>query len=50
VEEVDTGKELRFRSDDELLKFLGERFEAVLAMEPDGGKAPSTGLRDGDET
>ena len=33
VEEVDTGKELRFRSDEELLKFLGERFQAVLANE-----------------
>jgi hypothetical protein len=40
VEEVDTGNELRFRSKDELLKFLGERFEAVLETEPDGGKTP----------
>jgi hypothetical protein len=50
AEEVDTGKELRFRSNDELLKFLGERFDAVLALEPDGGKTPSTGLGDEDET
>jgi hypothetical protein len=40
VEEVDTGNELRFRSKDELFKFLGERFEAVLATEPDGEKTP----------
>lgn len=50
VEEVDTGKELRFRSNHELLRFLGERFEAVLSMEPDGGKTPSAGLKDTDET
>ena len=36
VEEVDTGKELRFRSKDELLNFLGERFEAITG--PDGGE------------
>jgi hypothetical protein len=49
VEEVDTGNELRFRSNDELLKFLGDRFEAVLAMELDDGKIPSTPFGDGDE-
>jgi hypothetical protein len=49
VEEVDTGNELRFRSKDELLKFLGERFESVLTMELDDGKTPSTPFRDGDE-
>ena len=31
VEEVDSGTELRFRSGEELLKFLGQRFELVLA-------------------
>jgi hypothetical protein len=36
VEEVDTGKELRFRSKDELLNFLSERFEAITG--PDGGE------------
>jgi hypothetical protein len=36
VEEVDTGKELRFRSKDELLNFLGERFEATTDL--DGGE------------
>jgi hypothetical protein len=30
VEEVDSGKELRFRSAEELLQFLGERFEAAF--------------------
>ena len=41
VEEVDTGNELRFRSKDELFKFLGERFEAVSSMELDGGRRGS---------
>ena len=31
VEEVDTSTGLRFRSSEELLKFLGERFELVKA-------------------
>lgn len=31
VEEVDSGTEMRFRSSDELLKFLGARFDLVLA-------------------
>ena len=31
VEEVDSCTELRFHSSDELLKFLGQRFELVLA-------------------
>jgi hypothetical protein len=31
VEEVDSCTVLRFRSSDELLKFLGQRFELVLA-------------------
>ena len=29
IEEVDTGREMRFRSTDELLAFLGECFEAT---------------------
>jgi hypothetical protein len=40
VEEVDTGRELRFRSRDELLKFIGERFQAVLETERDSGSEP----------
>jgi hypothetical protein len=31
VEEVDSCTQLRFRSGEELLKFLGQRFELVLA-------------------
>jgi hypothetical protein len=49
VEEVDSGKELRFRSNDELLKFLGECFDAVLAMELDRGTTRSTPFTDGDQ-
>jgi hypothetical protein len=44
VEEVDTGKELRFRSNDELLRFLGERFEERLAT-----GNPSAGCEDADK-
>ena len=40
VEEVDTGKELRFRSRDELLNFIGERFQAVVASDLELGKTP----------
>jgi hypothetical protein len=29
VEEVDSGKELRFHSVDELIRFLGQRFDEV---------------------
>jgi hypothetical protein len=34
IEEVDTGRELRFRSTEELLAFLGERFEAAQPGDP----------------
>jgi len=39
VEEVDTGEELRFRSTEELLRFLGERFDEALGRraEKEGG-------------
>jgi hypothetical protein len=40
VEEVDTGKELRFRSREELLQFLGERFQAVVETELEKAKPP----------
>jgi hypothetical protein len=33
VEEVDTGKRLKFRSTEELLKFLGQTFEEGLGRE-----------------
>jgi hypothetical protein len=41
VEEVDSGTELRFRSSDELLKFLGERFDLVLACPGFSQQGPS---------
>lgn len=50
VEEVDTGKELRFRSRDELLNFLGERFQAGLETEPDGGSEPIVPPERGDKS
>lgn len=50
VEEVDTGRELKFRSNTELLTFLGERFEAGLATELEIAKEPSAGLGDADKT
>ena len=34
IEEVDTGRELRFKSTAELLAFLGECFERELKQEP----------------
>jgi hypothetical protein len=33
VEEVDSCDELRFRSTDELLKFLGERYQAAFGSQ-----------------
>jgi hypothetical protein len=42
VEEVDTGKELRFRSREELLQFLGECFQAVSATDLEHGNTPIT--------
>jgi hypothetical protein len=33
VEEVDTGKRLKFRSTEELLRFLGQSFEEALRRE-----------------
>jgi hypothetical protein len=35
VEEVDTGRELRFRSTDELLAFLGRCFREAQAHSPE---------------
>lgn len=40
VEEVDTGKQLRFRSSAQLLDFLGKRFEALAESESGGQKPP----------
>ena len=38
IEEVDSGQELKFRSSSELLRFLGERFQAAFRerLENDG--------------
>lgn len=43
VEEVDTAEEVRFRSTEELLRFLGERFDRALrnSMPADIGKRES---------
>jgi len=48
VEEVDSGKELRFRSGKELLDFLGLRFNAALcsAEERTSGGSSQTLLHD----
>ena len=35
IEEVDTGRELRFRSTEELLEFLGMCFDEALKSEPE---------------
>ena len=50
VEEVDTGKELRFGSRDELLTFLGERFQAVLDTELESSTAPTVRPESGDKS
>jgi len=34
IEEVDSGKELKFQSSAELLKFLGERFQVAFEATP----------------
>jgi hypothetical protein len=45
VEEVDSCTEFRFRSTEELLKFLGQRFELTMAADKrsgvEGDKQPS---------
>jgi hypothetical protein len=48
IEEVDTGEELRFRSKEELLQFLGERFQAVFAEDLGNGKAPMASIKNED--
>jgi hypothetical protein len=39
IEEVDSGKELRFHSNHQLLKFLAERFQAVFVTEVNRAEA-----------
>jgi hypothetical protein len=41
IEEVDSGTELRFHSTEDLMRFLGERFLAVLGSLPEGENQPS---------
>ena len=41
IEEVDSGRELKFRSSTELLRFLGERLQAIL-VESDSAESPMT--------
>jgi hypothetical protein len=50
IEEVDTGKELRFRSKEELLQFLGERFQAVFAEGLESRKAPMANIENEDNS
>jgi hypothetical protein len=48
VEEVDSGTELRFCSSDELLRFLGQRFDLILASankDRKGNKSEQVPLR-----
>jgi len=35
IEEIDSGKQLKFQSSTELLRFLGERFQAILVEAKD---------------
>ncbi|HKE07137.1 MAG TPA: hypothetical protein VKB48_04860 [Candidatus Acidoferrum sp.] len=46
VEEVDSGTELRFRSTDELLRFLGERFRLATASRRASERRQSGSARD----
>ena len=42
IEEVDSGKELKFQSSTELLRFLGERFQAILVEAEGSAEKPMT--------
>ena len=42
IEEVDSGRELKFQSSTELLRFLGERFQAILAESEGSAESPMT--------
>jgi hypothetical protein len=46
IEEIDSGKELKFQSSTELLRFLGERFQAILVEREDkAGKSMTRAKR-----
>jgi hypothetical protein len=47
VEEVDSGKELRFHSADELLGFIGQRFSELTVL---GSSTTQGGTDDGERT
>jgi hypothetical protein len=49
IEEVDSGQGTRFQSLEELLRFLGERFQAAFVPEPNGLEM-NTPWDDDDET
>jgi hypothetical protein len=49
VEEVDSCDELRFRSSDELLKFLGERYQAAFGSKLEKADRLTKRPCDGDE-
>lgn len=46
VAEVDSCTELRFRSAEELLNFLGQRFELAMGITKDAGEYEGRELRD----
>jgi hypothetical protein len=50
VEEVDSCNELRFHSSDELLSFLGERYQVAFAPSPEKRARNTRRPCDGDET
>ena len=45
IEEVDSGKELKFQSSSELLRFLGECLQASLGEAPESGAKPTTPVK-----
>jgi len=50
IEEVDSGKELKFQSSGELLRFLGERFQAAFRerLENDGKSGTPKRMAEGE--
>jgi len=42
IEEVDSGEELKFQSSTELLRFLGERFQAIFVQAEPSVEEPIT--------
>ena len=49
VEEVDSCDELRVRSTEELLNFLGERYQATFKSDPERSRRRTRHPCDGDE-